>query len=83
MIDYFLTVYSLINTQLHPSNVTPVRLEKKKGITTFERFCQKACPYVIISCVIILSVLLLLALAKYGYAITGTEANQWYYHRGV
>ena len=81
--NIFMTIYSLINLlNLSQNSKEPVRLEKKE-LTTWESFCQKACPYVIISCVIILSVLLFIALAKYGHAITGTEANQWYYHSGV
>ena len=54
----------------------PVRLEKKTELTTFEMVCHKICPYIIIICLLILGVLLLVALAKYGHVFS-TEANHY------
>ena len=62
----------------------PARLDKKRENTSnFNSVCNKACPYVITACLIILVVLLSCILVRYGHAITGTEANNWYYHMNV
>lgn len=45
--------------------------------TVFENFCDKIAPYVIIAGIVIISVLLFVALVKYGANLTGTEANVW------
>lgn len=75
---FLMTIFSQFNTS---SRDTPARLNKKEN-TSFQEYCRKICPYVIITCVIILTVLLFIALLKYGHAFS-TEANQWYYHSGV
>lgn len=75
--NIFMTIYSLINLlNLSSSKEEPVRLEKKEPITTFEMVCHKACPYVIIICLIVLCILLFLALARYGHVFS-TEANHY------
>ena len=76
---FLMTIFSQFNLS---SGDVPARLDKKTK-STFQEYCDRACPYVIISCLIILSVLLFIALARYGHAITGTEANQYYYHLEV
>ena len=53
----------------------PVRLEKVEK-STFEKTCEKICPYVIIIGIIIICVLLFVALVKYGHAFS-TEANRY------
>ena len=58
----------------------PVRLHKKEPKSTFEVYCDKIAPYVILACTIILVCLIFIALVKYGANITGTEANNYYYH---
>ena len=73
---FLMTIFSQFNLS---SGDAPARLDKKTE-NKFQEFCRWICPYVIILCLIILSVLLFIALVKYGHAITGTEANQYYYH---
>lgn len=46
--------------------------------TVFENFCDKIVPYVIIITVIILLIMGLIMMVRYGANITGTEANIWY-----
>ena len=62
------------------SKVEPARLSKRVEKSTFEKTCERICPYVIIISIIIICVLLFVALVKYGYSITGSEANGYYYH---
>ena len=57
----------------------PVRLEKVEK-STFEQFCDKICPYVLLFALATMCILLLVILVKYGHSITGTEANGYYYH---
>ena len=67
-------------SQFKTSKVEPARLSKRVEKSTFEQFCERICPYVIIIGIIIICVLLFVALVKYGYSITGSEANGYYYH---
>ena len=69
-------------SQFKTSKVEPARLSKRVEKSTFEKTCERICPYVIIIGIIIISVLLFVALVKYGYMFS-TEANAWYYHSGV
>ena len=62
------------------SLTNPIQLEKVETKSSFEKTCEKVCPYILLVCMIILCVLLFIALVKYGHAITGTEANGYYYH---
>ena len=67
-------------SQFKTSKVEPARLSKRVEKSTFEQFCERICPYVIIIGIIVICVLLFVALVKYGYSITGSEANGYYYH---
>lgn len=58
----------------------PVRLQKKKSKSNLEVYCDKIAPYLILACTVILVCLIFIALVKYGANITGTEANNYYYH---
>jgi hypothetical protein len=63
------------------SSKEPARLDKiENRNTSFQILCKRACPYVLLICMIILVILLFVVLVRYGHAITGTEANQFYYH---
>ena len=79
MVNIFLfivmTFLSHFNFPPDPSN-RPVRLEKKEVESSFEKNCRKACPYILLVCVIIFSVLLFCILVKYGHSFS-TEANQY------
>ena len=44
----------------------------------FEVCCDKAAPYVIIFMIGLLSVLIFIALVRYGAYLFGTESNLWY-----
>lgn len=57
----------------------PVRLAKVEK-STFEQFCDKVCPYMVVVGLIIVLGLFFIILVKYGYALTGSESNIWYYH---
>ena len=74
----FISIFSQFNTK-KTSNV--VRLEKVQK-SPLEQFCERVCPYIILTCIIILCVLLFIALVKHGHTLS-TESNVWYYHRGV
>jgi len=80
MIKLFLILISLFN--LNTSNkVEPARLEKKEKHSIqlgFESTCEKIAPYVLVACIVIISVLLFIVLVKYGASVTGTEANHFY-----
>ena len=79
MIKYFMifiSIFSQFNTK-KTSNVA--RLEKVQK-SPLEQFCERVCPYIILTCIIILCVLLFIALVKHGHTLS-TEANVWYYHR--
>ena len=67
-------------SQFKTSKVEPARLSKRVEKSTFEKTCERICPYVIIIGIIVICVLLFVALVKYGYSITGSEANGYYYH---
>ena len=67
-------------SQFKTSKVEPARLSKRVEKSTFEQFCDKICPYVLLFALVIIGILLLVILVKYGHSITGTEANGYYYH---
>ena len=69
-------------SQFKTSKVEPARLSKKVEKSTFEKTCERICPYVIIIGIIIISALLFVALVKYGHMFS-TESNAWYYHMDV
>ena len=58
----------------------PVRLHKVEEISSFDSFCMKICPYVLIACIFLMIVLVLYIMVVHGASVTGTEANQYYYH---
>ena len=64
----------------NPSKVEPARLSKRVEKSPFEKTCERICPYAIIIGIIVICVLLFVALVKYGYSITGSESNGYYYH---
>lgn len=51
--------------------------------SSFEVFCDRIAPYVILAGILIIAILLFVALVKYGAKWTGTEANLWYNQFGV
>lgn len=55
-------------------------LNKQEDESKLENFLIKISPYLIFVMFFILIFLLLLFLIKNGSSITGTEANQYYYH---
>ena len=70
----------LSNLSQFKTSKGPVRLSKKVEKSTFEQFCDKICPYVLLFALATICILLLVILVKYGHSITGTEANGYYYH---
>lgn len=68
----FILIFSQFNTK-KTSNVA--RLDKVEK-SPFEQTCEKVCPYIILTCIIILCVLLFIALVKHGHTFS-TEANQY------
>ena len=80
----FLIIFSLFNLNTSKES-EPVRLQKKEKHSIqsgFESACERIAPYVLVACIIVISVLLFVVLVKYGASLTGTEANQYYYHLG-
>ena len=53
-------------------------LDKAVEKTNFETFCERICPYVIITAVFILIVLALYVMTVHGHTVTVTEANAFY-----
>jgi len=81
----FKTLFHILlsnNFSRSTSKVEPARLSKRVEKSTFEKTCERICPYVIIIGIIVICVLLFVALVKYGHAFS-TEANAWYYHMDV
>lgn len=54
--------------------------KKEEDENKLEKFLIKIAPYLIFVMFFILILLVLLFLLKNGSSITGTEANQYYYH---
>ena len=80
MISYILNILSLFTGQTTSKKSEPVRLAKKENCSIqLDSVCRKICPYVLVACVIIISVLLFVVLVRYGHVFS-TEANNWYYH---
>ena len=60
------------------SSKRPARLDKKETrISWFESFCERVAPYVLFIALVIIGILILVILVKYGHSITGTEANNY------
>lgn len=59
-------------------NAPKVRLDRVEEKTKFQNFCETIAPYVIVACIILLSVLILIIFVKYGAVAFGTEANHFY-----
>lgn len=76
-----LTTYLLNSENISPRHSGPVRLEKPKEKNTFEKYCEKACPYVLLIALALFTILILIILVKYGHAFS-TEANNYYYNMG-
>ena len=76
MITLFLNILSLFTGQTTSKKSEPVRLQKKENYSKFDEVCRKLCPYLLVACIVIISVLLVFALAKYGYMLS-TEAHQY------
>ena len=75
----FKTLFHILlsnNFSRSTSKVEPARLSKRVEKSTFEKTCERICPYVIIIGIIIICVLLFVALVKYGHAFS-TEANRY------
>ena len=68
--------FLLFDNKPNPS----VRLGKVEEKSKFQAFCDAIAPYVIVFGIIVLAVLAFLILLRFGYALTGTEANGYYYH---
>ena len=77
MIELFISFLNFV--LFSPSS--KVRLEKVERKSRFEQVCDRACPYIILACLIILGVLLFIVLVKYGHSLS-TEANNYYYNMG-
>ena len=74
---HILTFLSIFFSRFNNNTTSNVRLEKVEK-SPFEQFCERICPYVILSFIIILMVFLFITLLKYGHTFS-TEANQYYY----
>lgn len=65
-----------ISINLSPNKSSkPVRLAKVEAKSSFEEFCERICPYVLVVSLIILVVLLLFAFLKYGRLWFSTPQN--------
>lgn len=74
--------YFLYFNLFPPKESSKVRLAKKEDKSSFDGLCQRACPYIILACLIILVITLFIALVHYGHCFS-TEANNWYYNSKV
>ena len=52
-------------------------LDRGVEMSKFELFCRKIAPYVLVACIILFSVLIFIALVKYGRAWFSTPQNQY------
>ena len=57
---------------------SPARLEKKEPKSKFAQFCDKIVPYVLFIALMLLGILIVVILIKYGGFAFGTEANHYY-----
>ena len=57
---------------------SPARLKKKNEKSQFDKFCNTIAPYILVLCIILLTILLFVVLIKYGGPAFGTEANHYY-----
>lgn len=78
--NIFLFLISQFNAN---KSSNPVRLDKHQSKTSFEKFCDRAVPYVLLFALVTLMILILVILVKYGHSITGTESNAYYYHNNI
>lgn len=46
-------------------------------ISTFEYYCQRICPYILIICILIFSIILAITCVKYGADLFSTPQNRW------
>ena len=74
LLHFMLT--TLLSENISPRQNQPARLEKRKE-NTFITLLNKACPYIILACLIIFGILLFVALVKNGHVFS-TEANNYY-----
>lgn len=75
----FTQLFHILSNFSQSSSKEPARLAKVEK-STFEQTCDKLCPYVVVVGLIIVLGLFFIILVKYGYALTGSESNIWYYH---
>ena len=73
---FYLLYFNIFSPQ---KSTKAVRLEKVEK-SSFEIFCDRIVPYVLFIALVIIGILLLVILVKYGHSITGTESNGYYYH---
>ena len=59
-------------------NAPKARLDRVEQKSRFQKFCDTIAPYVIVACIILLSLLVFIIFVKYGAAAFGTEANHFY-----
>ena len=84
MIKIIHILYFLLFSHQNKTSNNPVRLDKKETrISWFESFCERVAPYVLFIALVIIGILILVILVKYGHSITGTEQNIYYYHNRV
>lgn len=76
---FTLLFHILSNFSQSSSKKEPARLAKVEK-STFEQTCDKLCPYVVLAGLIIVLGLFFIIIVRYGYALTGSESNIWYYH---
>ena len=59
------------------SSNTPTTLDKIESKSRFEVFCDRICPYVLLTAMIILVILIMFVLAKYGANLFSTPQNRY------
>ena len=84
MLNILFIIFSPLNT---PNKREPARLNKKENGVTLklirenknkvDEYCTRICPYILVTCVIIISVLSFVALAKYGRLWFSTPENHY------
>lgn len=76
--NLFNLLFNLITFLFIPkSSSTPKRLGKIEPKSRFEVFCDKICPYVLLTAMIILVILIVFVLAKYGANLFSTPQNRY------
>ena len=59
-------------------NAPQSRLDRVEEKSRFQKICETIAPYVIVVCIVLLTILFLVILIKYGGFAFGTEANHYY-----